>query len=148
MNDSSEQPLNTESIVGELAKAEQSLTSKEDQLVDELVVVRHDLKRVRGAKNCLVEKRASKSGRRAPTKAEVSKAIIAVLKEHGPQTEDNLRASVLMIMTKGGRSKQGFALRFKEAMRHEQLTITAEGISLKGTTDDKASKPSKENQNG
>ena len=116
-----------EEITQQLRDEEEKLNAEAADLRGQLTGVEEDLKRVQGALKQLGEKpakgqKAGKPGRGvpknpAPTKEDVKTAIAEVRRELGELSAEKLQAEVEKRIVDAGMSRNGLALRFKEAMK-------------------------------
>lgn len=128
--------MDFEKFIAELTDVESVLTNREQELKTELAAVQQNLRKVRDARVCIVgKKRGNGSRKAAPTKQDVHEAISSVLGEHAAASESELRELVESRLAGLGKSKQGFALRFKEALQSKSFVQSASGWQLKSNVD-------------
>ncbi len=122
------QDTDLSSIVEQLRQEERRLGTQQAELTVALTSLEADLKRVRGALSALGEKPATKSGRKAAaTKKDVIQGISDVLRNQGAVENDALRRSVEAQLAEMGKSRQGLALRFEEALKDPRFVNTPAG---------------------
>lgn len=93
-----------------------------------------ELKRIETALSALGEKPANrKSSKRAATKNNVIAVIELALQERSPRKKEELMECTKLAIADGGKSLQGFALRFKEAIQDSRFVDTPEGYRLHGS---------------
>jgi hypothetical protein len=129
--DKSMQDTDLSSIVEQLRQEERRLGTQQAELTVALTSLEADLKRVQGALSALGEKPATKSGRKAAaTKKDVIQVISDVL--HSQEVVENvaLRRSVEVQLGEMGKSRQGLALRFEEALKDPRFVNTPAGYRL------------------
>jgi hypothetical protein len=125
------QETDLSSIVEQLREEEGRLGDQQAELKDRLACVETDLKRVRGALSALGEKPVTKSGGKpAATKKEVIQVIADVLQSQGTVEKEALRQSVEARLAEKGKSRQGLALRFEEALKDHRFVDTPGGYRL------------------
>ncbi len=118
-------------IVEQLRREESRLGAQQAELKAGLATVEVDLKRVRGALLALGEKPVTKSGGKpAATKKEVTRMIADVLQSQGTVEKEALRRSVEARLAERGKSRQGLALRFEEALKDPRFVSTPSGYRL------------------
>jgi poly-gamma-glutamate capsule biosynthesis protein CapA/YwtB (metallophosphatase superfamily) len=90
------------------------------------------LERVRSALAALGEKRAARGKAKKPaaSKDEVTEAAATVLCEHGAMEQDELKEKTETVVTGNGKSLQGFALRFREALKDSRFVDAPGGFRL------------------
>jgi hypothetical protein len=119
------------SIVQQLREEESRLGAQQGKLKVELATVEAHLNRVRGALSALGQKPAGKAtAKRAATKRDVIQAICDVLENQGVVKNEALRRSVETQLGQMGKSRQGLALRFEEALNDPRFVNTPAGYRL------------------
>lgn len=127
------------SIEKDLKEAESQLTATLCGLRDQVAQGEAELKRVRKALSALVSKSTAKGKARRPAAngLDVCKAIAAVLEDQGAVAEADLKTMTEERITSDGKSLQGFALRFREALTDSQrFENTPGGYRLAGNEGD------------
>lgn len=120
-----------ESIVEELTNEQTRLRDRLTDLKSELARIEAALTRVNGALNALRGNAKAKSMRRpAATQQEVIELIELVLRNKQPLTLTILKQEVEQRVTASGKSRMGFALRFKEALSDARFIETQAGFQL------------------
>lgn len=122
--------LDVERFVTELNQEEERLAGMEQELQDKLKEVQVALKKVRDARTALGGKKAGSAKKSAPSKQDAREAVLAVLKELGVVEDDSLRSAVEARLHELGKTKQGLALRLKEALQGEEFVETPSGWRL------------------
>lgn len=123
-------------IVEQLKSEQERLQGIADKLNEQLAINTAELKRVQTALSALDSKPATKTSRKslkpAATKNDVIAAMETVLAQNSPIERDALKSIVQDAVAESGKSKQGFALRFAEAMKDQRFSETADGVQLHG----------------
>ena len=120
-----------EKIVDELTREQTRLRESLTVLKRELARIEVALTRVNGALNALRGSGKGKTMRRpAANKLDVIELIEAVLREQQRLSRSDLKQVVEQRVIAGGKSRMGFALRFKEALSEPQFVETPEGVHL------------------
>lgn len=129
-----------ESVLAALQQEEAQLQEQLKGVDSKVALLKTNLKRVQGAICELQGKpvkrkpkvKSAKGASRLPaaTKAEVVEAITTIISDNGPVVEDDLKDLAEDRITRDGKSRMGFALRFKEALADNRLVKTARGIGL------------------
>ncbi len=120
-----------ESIVDELTREQTRLRDRLTVVKGELAKIEAALIRVNGALDALRGSGKRKTMRRpAATKQDVIKFTEAVLGEGKLFSRDKLKEEVEQRVLASGKSRMGFALRFKEALAEPQFVETPEGFHL------------------
>ena len=111
----------------ELAEAEVG------RLKAELSAAEKEAKAIKDAVTALGRKPGSSPKKPALKKAEVIKAVKALLNQAGkPVPREQLEAAVQEWANKSGKSATGLMLRIKEALADPKIAVTEAGISLTG----------------
>lgn len=114
-------------LIRELREQETLIMSEADKLRTELKQKELELKQVQGAVAHLAGKPSNKApkprktGRPAPNKLEVEKAVFMALQENPTLSEAALRKEVEATLDDGGFSKMGLTLRFREVLQTVDL---------------------------
>lgn len=121
-----------DNIVQDLRDAEQRLVERHQSLQSELKDVEANLNRTRQAQAALgkKQKKSFKNSKPAPTAKFVMGAIKQVLCSGEIIPETELKNKVETILNEQGKSKMGFALRFKEGLLDKSFEETAIGWRL------------------
>lgn len=125
----------------------EQLRSKRNELHGEVVDMRDtlksaeaELKQIDQALQALGEKaKTNKTTKPAATKSDVVQAIEAQLSSGDVVEVDALKAAVSDDLLRAGKSRQGFALRFGEALKDKRFASGDDGVSL-ATHPDRASR--------
>ncbi len=125
-------------IVEQLQQLVQTQEKRLATLKEDIQVAEAELARTRSALRELTGRAAkpkpkstkSKAGKPAPTRAIVVETAEAVLSEKGVLAEDKLKAFVEQLLVNGGYTKNGFALRFREALADERFVDSPAGYRL------------------
>jgi len=118
-------------ILQQLRAEHESLALKRAKLKHATKENEDDLKRIETAMSALGEKPANrKSSKKAATKSDVIDALELALQQHSPSSHDDLLELAKAAIAGSGKSLQGFALRFKEALRDARFIDTTEGYRL------------------
>lgn len=122
-----------ERIVEELSREQKRLQERLTALKAELAEIEAALARVNGALDALRGKGKGKGTRKpAATKQEVISLIESVLGKKQPLSRCVLKRKVEETLLASGKSRMGFALRFKEALAEAQFVETQDGIQMEG----------------
>ena len=117
-------------VLKTLRSEEATLRGEAQKLKAELKEKEADLKRVRAALAALGEKPSGRAKKPACSKAEVANAIAQVLQAQGVLEQAKLQTQVEELISKAGKSRMGFALRFKEALKDERFIDLPAGYRL------------------
>lgn len=121
-------------IVEQLKSEEARLKAAAEKLKQQVKHNESELTRIQSALAALGNKPAGKASRKtlkpAPTKVDVIAAMESALADNRTLDTDALKAIVQEAVSDSGKSKQGFALRFAEAIKHERFVESAEGYRL------------------
>ena len=118
-------------IIEQLRSEQQRLQTEREEAAATVKRIDSELKQVQGALRELGQKQSSKSGKQAATKKQVVAAIEELLQERGVVEKDTLKAAAEEKMVAAGKSRQGFALRFEEAIKDERFVDSPSGYRLK-----------------
>jgi len=129
-------------IINQLRLEEAALLENIVRLKTELAAHDADVKRVREALKALGEKPKSKGAKKpAPSKDDVIQAMQSVLSHNAPLDLESLRSEVESHIVETGKSRMGFAMRFKEALAESRFVDHGRGYELSTSIagEDKAS---------
>lgn len=119
-----------ESIVDELTQEQTRLRERLAELKTELSKIEAALCRVTGALNALRGNSKTRTRKPAVTKQEVVNLIHVVLRKKSPLQRDVLKKVIEQQIIANGKSRMGFALRFKEALAVANVRESNQELSL------------------
>lgn len=129
-------------VIEQLRQEEETILEQGQQALRILSELQPQLAKVQLALKALGEKTTGKLntganqkgqrqvGKAAATKSEVVTLVLEVLSEQGLVGHDALRERVQAKVVELGRSRQGFSLRFAEALKDERITESADGYRM------------------
>ena len=121
------------SIENDLTEAESQLIATLDGLREQVALNEAKLKRVRKALRALTGESATKGRMKKPAanRSDVCTAIASVLEQQEVAAEADLKTAVAQRISTTGKSLQGFALRFRDALADsERFVNTPDGYRL------------------
>ncbi len=134
-------PRKISAIKKSLESEANKLEEREACLNRELEAIQSDANRVKAAIEALdgiaqnsskePTKRSRKRGLPAPTRAEVIRCMTAILTDNPVLEADELKELIQDKLGEDGFSKNGFSLRFKEALAGEDFVETPAGLRIK-----------------
>lgn len=121
------------SVVDQLRKEEERLGKEQARVNQELRTVEAEMKRVRAALAALGEKTTGKAAAKpAATKKDVIRVVAEVLSDQGVVEKEALRTVVQEKLAEEGKTRQGFALRFEEALKEKKFVDSPGGYRMAG----------------
>ena len=132
----------TTSIEDQLQAQADTLKSQADSLRKQLADVEDEYQRIQSAADILAGKgkvskpssataKKRKQGKPAPTRAHVIKCMTVILTDNPVLESDELEELTKDKLSEEGFSKNGFVLRFKEALAGEDFVETPGGVRIK-----------------
>ena len=115
------------SIENDLTEAESQLIATLDGLREQVALNEAKLKRVRKALRALTGELATKGRTKKPAanRSDVCTAIASVLEQQEVATEADLKVMAAKHISASGKSLQGFALRFRDALADNERFVNA-----------------------
>lgn len=132
-----------EVISGQLQEQREKISARADKLRAELSGLDEDLSRVEAALSVLsgaplpatkapgAKKERKKAAAPSAKKAKVSELIAAVLSQTTSLDESELKALVEQKLVESGHNRNGYSLRFQEALSDTRFHKGPNGVSLK-----------------
>jgi hypothetical protein len=130
---------NVAQIIEQLQDQERTLATEVDRISSQLTCKKTEIKSIQDAIRALQQRSAKRSSKK-PSKPSVNKqdvvsAIQDALQDETPMTADALKEAVQEKLQQEGKSMQGFALRFKEALADSRFVTSAAGYRLTNSFD-------------
>jgi hypothetical protein len=121
-------------ILDELRVEEADIQQSLDRLRGQMKTAETQLAQIRKAQSSLKGKPQNTTAAKKPTatKEEVVDAITQVLQANGSATEEELKTLVEERLKSQSKSRTGFVMRFRNALKEPQFVRTGSNLSLAG----------------